>query len=103
MSKELTLKLDINELNTKNTLYAIGSLPRIRILQYLSEKARTISELSTLLECQPCTIRGHLRILENTGIVIKKAGFNDNERVCKWVLLQYHKVVINFLPPNEEV
>ena len=52
-----------------NVFQALGSEPRLKILENLARKNYTTKELSELLQKTPSTISKHLRILKDLGIV----------------------------------
>ena len=52
-----------------NVFQALGSEPRLKILENLARKNYTTKELSELLRKTPSTISKHLRILKDLGIV----------------------------------
>ena len=59
----IPLKLDVS------VLRALSSQTRLRILKRLSSRRMTQSELSKYLGMHVSTIKDHLEILENTGLV----------------------------------
>ena len=52
-----------------NVFQALGSEPRLKILENLARKNYSTKELSELLKKTPSTISKHLRILKDLGIV----------------------------------
>ena len=59
----------VNVLNDEKTFAALSSRSRLRILQLLSRKPKSIAELAKDLKLKPITIRHHIKILMHNGFV----------------------------------
>ena len=62
----------------KETIDVLGSKTRIEIMKSLSERRKTITELSKELKLAKSTVSEHVVKLENTNLIIKK------DSVRKW-------------------
>lgn len=97
--------LQINALDkeAQNVLKALGSNPRMQILELLQDKVLNVSEISQALDMPLSTANLHIRNLENAGLLMSelKPGGRGVQKVCSRV---YDLIIIQ-LPhgnPSEE-
>ncbi len=67
---------------TKSTIKALASDTRLEILRILSQRRKIAADLAKMLDLAPSTVNGHLKILEEEGLVKRK------ETGHKWIYFE---------------
>jgi len=67
---------------TKSTIKALASDTRLEILKILSHRRKIAADLAKMLDLAPSTVNGHLKILEEEGLIKRK------ETGHKWIYFE---------------
>ncbi len=99
--KTLHLDANVTEERIVAVLKAVGSVPRWRILQYLTDGTHTINEVAQGLDMPVSTVAAQIKILEDAGILHTelRAATHGLQKVCART---YDNLVIQ-LPYRPEV
>lgn len=95
--RSIELDLAPEQSQTLETLKALASEPRLRILEYLAHHFCNLTELATALEMNLATVTMHVNILEKAGLITceHRPGERGTQRVCgclfDWVNLHMQR------------
>ncbi len=81
-------------------LNLLGNENRRRILNLISQKPCYVTEISEHLEVSPKAVIGHLRMLEESGLIVKKPSEiqNDNQRRKYFHIAQNMRLEVTVSP-----
>lgn len=98
---EFNLIIDINSNSAEKIFKALGNATRLDILRFLSTRAFSVAQISSLLDVPVSTLQQHLRVLEDAGLIKTslRAASRGNEKVCASV---YHKIEFNVVHKESE-
>lgn len=93
LARGLVLQINALDDEAQNTIKALGSKPRMQILELLRDRVLNVSEISEALDIPLSTTNLHIRNLENAGLLMSelKPGERGVQKVCSRV---YDLVVI---------
>lgn len=84
--QDRTIELDLNAEQgyTLETLKALASEPRLKILEHLAHHFCNLTELAAALEMNLATVTMHVNILEKAGLITceHRPGERGTQRVC---------------------
>lgn len=82
--RSLLLKVDPESEASRATLGALASVPRLRILELLSDKLLNLSEIATCLDMPLATAVLHINALEKAGLITteRRPAKKGTQKVC---------------------
>lgn len=82
--KTLQLEHNFSDEQVVDTLKAVASLPRWRILQYLADGGHTVNEIAAALNLPTSTATAHINVLAQAGLVHTElqAATHGLQKVC---------------------
>ena len=94
------LVFDIDDDNAETIFKGLANIIRLRILRLITNHAFTVAQISDLLEIPTSTVNQHLKVLEESGLIITelRPASRGTEKVCAGV---YDNISFDLLPKTQ--